>query len=178
MKKIVIAIFFLVLMAVVASSRPVHEPMLFVYKLHGQTRKYQYTFDRGQHGIVVSWGIERNTKWQSGSFTMTEKAVENADSMSFRQPVDGEHVILPCSHTYHVILSRKAFADLKRDGVFTYNGIEYHAKDVEVHDGFRLIHVHDNDEGADMWILDDSDLPVVWRMSGNPLGINWSVNTL
>ena len=36
-----------------------------------------------------------------------------------------------------------------------------------------LLHVKDDAEGAEMWILDNSALPLVWKMQNNPLEINW-----
>ena len=163
-----------------AQSGIITDPVLFVYKLHGQTRKYQYSFKPCSDGMVITWGIERNTKWQSGTFTLTGKALENAECMSFLQPVDGEHLTLPDSMTYHVILSKKAFADLKSNGTFTYDGIRYDAEPATETFTYGqgqtcpLIHVHDTAEGADMWILDNPDFPLICKMINNPLEINWS----
>ena len=141
-----------------AQSGIITDPVLFVYKLHGQTRKYQYSFKPCSDGMVITWGIERNT------------------------PVDGEQLTLPDSMTYHVILSKKAFADLKSNGTFTYDGIRYDAEADPATETFTygqgqtcpLIHVHDTAEGADMWILDNPDFPLICKMINNPLEINWS----
>ena len=46
------------------------DTLLFVFKLHGQTRKYEMSFREKQDSICLYWGIERNLKWQSGSYTM------------------------------------------------------------------------------------------------------------
>ena len=133
-----------------AQSGIITDPVLFVYKLHGQTRKYQYSFKPCSDGMVITWGIERNTKWQSGTFTLTGKALENAECMSFLQPVDGEHLTLP-------------EADPATE-TFTYGQGQT----------CPLIHVHDTAEGADMWILDNPDFPLICKMINNPLEINWS----
>ena len=46
------------------------DTLLFVFKLHGQTRKYEMSFQEKQDSIYLHWGIERNLKWQSGSYAM------------------------------------------------------------------------------------------------------------
>lgn len=159
-----------------AQSGIITDPMLFVYKLHGQTRKYQYTFVPGNDSLTLNWGIERNTKWQSGTFTITATALRSADRMSFAQPIDGEHLTLPDNETY-LIISQEAFDSLKKDGRFTYNDTEYKATgNKDMRNGMPLIHAHDEAEGCDIWILDRRDFPVIWEMSNNPLEINWSVS--
>ncbi len=159
-----------------AQTGIITDPLLFVYKLHGQTRKYQYTFTPSADSMTLSWGIERNTKWQSGTFTITGKALREGNRMSFAQPIDGEHVTLPDNESY-LLISQKAFDSLKNNGRLTYNDTEYRATgDTVSRDGMQLIHVHDDAEGCDMWILDRRDFPVVWEMSNNPLEINWSVS--
>ena len=153
-------------------------PCLFVYKLHGQTRRYTMEFTTtAEGGITVGWGIERNGKWQSGTFTMTADAVANANELSSLQPIDGDHVTLPATETYNM-LSRKAFRQLKSDGKFTYNGVEFSKIDTadnsaENHNG--LIHVAETVDGSEMWILDNDRFPIVMQMKSNPLNQNWSV---
>lgn len=154
------------------------DSLLVVYKLHGQTRKYQYTFSDADKGRVLNWGIERNTKWQSGSFTITGQALRNADQMSFLQPVDGEHVVLP-DNTSYLMISAKALSELKKNGHFIYNGTRFNATgQSETRDGLNLIEAHDPEEGCTMWILDRPDRPLIWEMKDNPLEINWTVSDL
>ena len=54
------------------------DTLLFVFKLHGQTRKYEMSFQEKQDSIYLHWGIERNLKWQSGSYAMGSESVEQA----------------------------------------------------------------------------------------------------
>lgn len=151
-------------------------PMLNVYKLHGQTRRYQFTYNELPDGrMLLEWGIERNTKWQSGSFLMTAEAVESGTAQSFLMPEDGRHVELPANETYAMV-SRAALRSLRASGHMTYNGLRYHLVDSAEHAlGKALLHVSDDVDGSEMWILGDSRWPRVWRMSGNPLGQNWQV---
>ena len=62
------------------------DTLMYVYKLHGQTRKYQVIFDTRQDTLLMKWGIERNTKWQSGCYIMGAEARKNATNLSFLQP--------------------------------------------------------------------------------------------
>ena len=87
-------------------------PLLFVFKLHGQTRKYQFTFNQSNDTLYLHWGIERNTRWQSGSYAMPQEALKTAVRLSFLQPEDGQHICLPIQETF-ALLSATAFQELK-----------------------------------------------------------------
>lgn len=153
----------------------VTDSLLFVYSLHGQTRKYQSTFSEKQDTLYLHWGIERNLKWQAGSYAMSRKSVEQAIRLSFLQPEDGKHVILSPEETVGV-LSLAAYEHLKKQNSFVYNQTTYSVLDSEEKAlGFQLIHVKDAIEGCEMWILDNPHFPLVWRVRNNPLGVNWSI---
>lgn len=81
----------------------VPDTLLFVFKLHGQTRKYEMSFREKQDSICLYWGIERNLKWQSGSYTMGPKSIEQAVQLSFLQPEDGKHVQLSPEETVYFL---------------------------------------------------------------------------
>lgn len=153
------------------------DSLQFVYKLHGQTRRFQYVFTAGTDGdVTLKWSIERNLKMWNGSFTMPPCAVTSATAMSFIMPEDGNDVTLPCDRTYAMI-STDAYNRLKRDGMFDYNFTCYRLTDNDSTTPLgRLLHVADTVEGAEMWILDRRDYPVVWEMRNNPMEINWTVN--
>lgn len=159
-----------------AQGITVPDTLLFVFKLHGQTRKYEMTFREKQDSLCLSWGIERNLKWQSGSYTMSPRSVSRGTRLSFLQPEDGKHVTLSPEETAYV-LSHSAYKLLKEQNTFVYNGTTYSVvRETNEHAlGCPLIHVRDAAEGGEMWILDNPQLPLVWRMRNNPLGINWEV---
>ena len=153
-----------------------NDTLLFVYKLHGQTRKYQTTFTEKQDTLYLHWGIERNLKWQSGSYAMKRKSVEQAIRLSFLQPEDGKHVLLSPEETVSM-LSLAAYKQLKERNSFLYNQTNYSMLDSEEKAlGLPLIHVKDAIEGCEMWILDNPCFPLIWRMHSNPVGINWEVS--
>lgn len=151
------------------------DTLLFVFKLHGQTRKYQTTFEEKQDTLFMHWGIERYLKWQSGSYAMGRKSVEGAIRLSFLQPENGKHVRLSSEETV-AILSRDAYQQLKKQSSFVYNQTKYSVLDSnEKALGYPLIYVKDAMEGCEMWILDNPHFPLVWRIRNNPLEINWEV---
>ena len=155
----------------------VPDTLLFVFKLHGQTRKYEMSFREKQDSICLYWGIERNLKWQSGSYTMGPKSIEQAVQLSFLQPEDGKHVQLSPEETVY-FLSRSAYKQLKEQNTLVYNQTTYSVLDSNERAlGYPLIHVKDAVEGREMWILDNPKLSLVWRMRNNPLGINWEIST-
>ncbi|MDE6339450.1 MAG: GH92 family glycosyl hydrolase [Muribaculaceae bacterium] len=151
------------------------DTLLFVYKLHGQTRKFQYVFTADPDGgITLHWGIERNLKWWSGTYRMTPEAVENGSSLSYRMPEDGNNITLPMNETFAMI-SRKAYRDLISEGMFVYDGVQYEiAGDPEPTKLGTLLPVTDA-EGAELWILDNPQLPLIVGMQNNPLEIDWKV---
>lgn len=154
----------------------VPDTLLFVFKLHGQTRKYEMSFREKQDSLYLYWGIERNLKWQSGSYAMSPESISWGTRLSFLQPEDGKHVKLSPEETVYV-LSRSAYKQLKEQHSFVYNRTTYSVQERnEQALGYPLIHVKDAMEGGEMWILDNPKLPLVWRMRENPLGINWEVS--
>ncbi|SHE89182.1 hypothetical protein [Dysgonomonas macrotermitis] len=180
MKKYIILLFVLCISPVgnLLAKNIIADSLVFVYSLHGQTRRYETTFEEKGDTLYMNWGIERNLKWQSGSYGMGKKSVAEAIRLSFLQPEDGKHVQLPSEETV-AILSQAAYKQLKEHNSFVYNQTKYSVLDTnEKTMGHNLIHVIDNVEGCEIWILDNPRIPIVWRMRNNPLGINWEVQQI
>lgn len=145
----------------------------FTFKLHGQTRRYDVSLHWQGDTLIYDWGIERNLKWQSGRFRMLPQAVACADALSLRMPVDGEDVTLPASSTAYII-SQKCYDDLKSRGETRCNNALWRLNS----DAGGYLHVRNDEEGAEMWILDHRAMPLVCRMAGNPLEADWTVAPL
>lgn len=158
-----------------AAQNALPDTLLFVFKLHGQTRKYEMTFTPKNDAVVLNWHILRNLHWQTGTYTLTPQALQKATQLSFLMPEDKRHVTLPDDQTAY-LLSQEAYRSLKARQRFAYNHTEYELLDSnERAAGFALLHVRDTLEGGEMWILDNPSLPLVWSMQNNPLEINWRV---
>ena len=175
MKKKLFICFLLIgsLMGSVMAQGIITHPLLFVFKLHGQTRKYQFTFSQSNDTLYLHWGIERNTRWQSGSYAMPQEALKTAAGLSFLQPEDGRHICLPAQETF-ALLSATAYQELKSQKEFHYNQTEYRLADTKSQAmGYPLLHVNYSVDGCEMWIMDNPDFPLIWEIQNNPLGINW-----
>ena len=175
MKKKLFICFLLIgsLMGSVMAQGIITHPLLFVFKLHGQPRKYQFTFSQSNDTLYLHWGIERNTRWQSGSYAMPQEALKTAAGLSFLQPEDGRHICLPAQETF-ALLSATAYQELKSQKEFHYNQTEYRLADTKSQAmGYPLLHVNDSVDGCEMWIMDNPDFPLIWEIQNNPLGINW-----
>lgn len=146
------------------------------YKLHGQTRRFKYVFhNMPDGGIKLDWSIVRNLKLWTGSYVMTRQAVRHGDSLSYLMPEDGNHITLDDSETFGII-SADALANLKDKGETIINGILF--KKIDVSPTTNVIHARDNAEGANIWILDNPRLPLILKMTDNPIEIYWTLSFL
>ena len=151
------------------------DTLLYVYKLHGQTRRFECSFTTDGGGVTMNMRILRNGQWLSGNFVMSEKALREGDAVSFRQPGSGEDITLPDNETFGMV-SAAVLESLKSDKSATCGGVTYQFVDSSTKAmGLDLVHAKDSYEGGEIWVLDCPALPVIWKMTGNPLGINWTV---
>lgn len=151
------------------------DTLQFVYKLHGQTRKFQYVFTPEKDGgVTLHWGIERNLKWWQGSYKMSAEAVDQGNALSYLMPEDGNNVSLANQETFAMI-SRDAYRQLKSLGRFTYDGVEYEKQATEQSPIWGTIIQVCDSEGAHLQILDNPQLPLIVNMRNNPLEIDWTV---
>lgn len=178
MKTKLLTLLTLLWMSLAAGAQVIPDTLLFVFKLHGQTRCFEMSFEEKNDTVSLIWGIERKLKWLSGTYTMMPENVENGSSLSFLQPEDKNHVTLPAGETVYMI-GRKAYRTLKTTGEMDYNRTTYRLLDTDDRAlGLPLLHVKDTVENEEMWILDHPTLPLVWRMKDNPLEINWTAEEI
>lgn len=140
--------------------------------MHGQTRRFSVNLERKGGNLVFDWGIERNLKWWTGTYTMTANALENARQLCYVQPLNGQHLSLE-TETFGV-LSRAAWREIKKNGKCLFNRVEYQL--VSQEDGKLLL--RDSQEKSEMVVADDEELPIIWSMQNNPVEINWKVDLL
>ncbi len=145
--------------------------------LHGQRRRFDIDLVPRGDSLCVEWGIERNLRGWRGSYTMTPQALESADKLSLRMPEDGNRLVLDDGETF-VLLPKARFRELQR-GRTRFNGTEYRLLDsLEVACSRTLLHARDIYEGAEIWVLNDLQRPIVWRMQCNPLEVDWAFESL
>jgi len=149
----------------------------FTYSLHGQTRRFRVWPEERDDSIVLNWSIVRNLKTWHGAYTITPEARERASGMSYEQPVDGLYITLGDDATF-AMLSREAYRQLKRTNSCRFAGTKWILYDDDEAEAEGLLHAQDAIEGAEIWIKDDEDLPLIWRMENNPVEINWKVTEI
>ena len=109
---------------------------------------------------------------------MTPEALENASSLSYEQPLWGNHFTL--DNQIFCILSRKALKEIRENGSCTFNGTTWNSAapfgmTQQTFDGKPVLNLIDPREGAEMWVLDDEELPLIIKMQNNPVEIDWEV---
>ncbi|MDE6336300.1 MAG: hypothetical protein K2L34_06995, partial [Muribaculaceae bacterium] len=146
----------------------------FVYKLHGQTRRYDVAYRIVPGGLQAEWGIERNGKWQSGIYRMSYEALENGKALSFLQPVDGDFVELSDNEVWGIFPTTLLDA-AKRGEEIEFNNTRWQLVNNASTSADGQIRLMDLNEGTEMLILDREDLPLILEMKNNPLEINWTI---
>lgn len=149
----------------------------FKYSLHGQTRRFNVRFSEEEDSVRLHWTIMRNLKLWEGDYTMSPQARESANSFNYQQPLDCQHISLP-QHQLFAMLSRTALRAIKEQGECVWANTRFKVTvPTEPAPQFPtpLIHLVDLDEGAEMWVADDEDLPLVVKMKNNPVEIDWEV---
>jgi len=143
----------------------------FDYDLRTQHRHFYFTFEETTDGgILLRWKLPRPNKVQEGVYRMSSQARREATQLSFEAPVDGNDCTLPDGQLF-ALLSANAFAQLEAEGSCRYNNSELHLVNRTDH----LLHLHNADEGYDLWVNNDPQLPVVVKMKNNPVEIDWMV---
>lgn len=150
----------------------------FIFTMHQQTRAYQVKVMEEGDSVYADWKIYHNFHWQAGRYAMGKTSVEKGNALSWLQPIDGRVESLKENETFGFV-SRKALRDLRANGWFLYNQTVYRldaqnsAK--QLFRGLPLMAVVADVDSTRMWILDSDSLPLIARLSNNPLGIDWVV---
>ena len=159
------------------SGERVLEKLRMTCSLHGQTRRYDVDLFRSGSTLVFKWGIERNLHYQKGEYRMGSKALEEASKLSFSMPIDGNTEILDDASLFAVFPTR-SLEELKQRGRCRFSYTDWALVDsLDMALGLPLIHARDLNEGAQVWILDNPELPLVWKMSSNPLEVDWTFSS-
>ncbi|OJU35496.1 MAG: hypothetical protein BGN96_04865 [Bacteroidales bacterium 45-6] len=151
----------------------------FVFTMHQQTRTYQVKVVEKGDSVYADWKTYYNFHWLAGRYAMEKASLKNGDALSWLQPIDGKVENLKKNETFGFI-SRKALADLRTKGYFLYNQTVYRlntqSPPKETFGGIPLLAVVADVAATEMWIVDNDGLPVIVRLSNNPLGIDWVVS--
>ena len=154
------------------------DSVLQTCRLHGQTRRFAWHFTRQGDSLRLHWRIERNLRMWRGSYAMGPEALRDASYLSLLMPEDGRHAVLGGDEVF-AVFPRERLKRLKRDGAVDFDRTRWEFVDsLETALTRTLVHARDVREGAEIWVLDYEPLPLIWRMRGNPMEVDWECSSL
>jgi predicted alpha-1,2-mannosidase len=132
-----------------------------------------FTLNRQYRTWPLHWEWEGDTlrmTCHDATYLIPRLVVEGAKGFCWDSPYKG-------SSTYHcqgtfLFLSRQALNDLKSQGFCSYDQQLWRLVD----DREGLLHLRADVDDTEMWVSTQSGLPLVVRMQGNPLGIDWYID--
>jgi hypothetical protein len=149
-------------------------------KLHGQTVAMSLAVTRLADSVVLDWKI-RNTA--TGRYIVLPSAVSKASKLNFVQPEPNTTVTL--SDQTFFFISRQAFSELIKHKSYKYDNTIYDLKgdgqpETLTVDGrvISVLHVAARNETTQYWILNNPDLPLLCRITGNPLEVDIEITSL
>lgn len=147
--------------AIVTGGKQSEHSLAFTLNRQFRTWTFNYKFD----------GDTLYMDCNGATYIIPRSAVENADHFCWDSPQKGN----PTYHTdgTFAFISKKAFDDLKQNGVFTYDTITWR----KIAEDEESITVRADLDRTVMKISKHHDLPIVLEMKGNPLGIDWSLSS-
>lgn len=151
------------------------DTLTFRFFLYGQMRSFRIKASADADSVCLRWAMQRHGITFGGAYFMGRESVEQGCSLCFMQPAMNRTINVPVSQTAFMI-SREALKSLRLTGRMTYGNTLYELADsIPCGLGIGSLHVKDRVEGCEMWIIDNDRLPLIWKMSNNPLGIDWCV---
>lgn len=150
----------------VAQSKSIH----LDFDLRTQHRHFTLRFHRNDNGMSVQWSLPRGASEVTGTYQMSQQALNHARSLCYTMPEPGQTITCPDDALF-CFLSRDALHDIRQHAQTQFNGTTL--KLVDQVD--NILHLQDPDEGYQLWVLDDDDFPFIVRMKGNPVEIDWSL---
>jgi len=151
--------------------------LLYSCKLHGQTRSLSLVAQMADEGLT----FKLETRGVKSSIVMLPEAVKNGNALSFNQGETAPVLNLKPNETFFMV-SRSAYQDLVKKDFFVYNNITYNLDKKENNDGVFIdgklvdtLHVIGQIEETEMWIVKNSEFPIIVKMIKNPLGINFTL---
>lgn len=146
----------------------------YVCKLHGQTRTLSLIAQIA--GDAITFKLE--TRGVKSSIVMLPEAIKNGTELSFNQGEYAPVLNLKPTETFFMI-SRSAYQDLVKKNSFDYNNTTYVLDKTEDKNGISIdgkavdaFHVIAQIDETEMWIVKNSEFPLICKIIKNPLGIN------
>ncbi|WNH09098.1 hypothetical protein [Thalassobellus suaedae] len=128
--------------------------------------------------------LNLETRGVKSSIKMMPEAVKSGIELSYNQGEYSPVMNLKSTETFFMV-SKSAYQDLLKNGQFVYNNTTYVLDKSEekipvVIDGKPIPtwHVVAQIDETEIWILQNPELPLLCKMTKNPLGINFTLTDI
>jgi hypothetical protein len=146
-------------------------------KLHGQTRTLTLTTKIVKDTLLLNL----ETIGLKNTIVTMQEGIKNGNALSFIIGEDLDVMVLKPTETFFMI-SQSAYQDLQKNNKFIYNNTTYILeenadKNSVVIQGKSVdtLHVVAEIDETEMWIVKNPDFPFIFKMTKNPLGINFTL---
>ncbi len=146
-------------------------------KLHGQTRTMTLTAKMLKDTLVMNL----ETRGLKNTILTMPEGLKNGNALSFIIGENMDVMVLKSTETFFMI-SQSAYEDLLKNNRFVYNNTTYildenPEKNSVVMDGKTVdtLHVVAQIDETEMWILKNPDFPFIFKITKNPLGIDFTL---
>ena len=132
----------------------------------------RFVLNRQYRNWPVAWTVDGDTLrmvCHGNEYRIPQSVVDRADAFCWDSP-QWTGRSYTCRGTF-LFISRRALRQLVRRHRFSYDGLTWR----EVARQGSTIHVRADDDGTEMWIVTDRQLPFVVKMTNNKLGIDWTL---
>lgn len=139
------------------------------FDLRTQHRHLTLNFEPRADSLLIHWVLPRGSSTINGSYSMSRQALQHARNLCYTMPAPNQTI--ECGDdALFCMFSIDALRELHQQGNTRYNNTSLQLVAKEG----TLLHLQDPDEGYQLWVHDDETLPIVIRMKGNPVEIDWT----
>lgn len=180
MKNIILAILFC---AVYQTGKSQNIPIVknntelqYSCKLHGQTRALSLIAK--MENDTLTFKLE--TRGVKSNIVILPEALKTGNALSYNQGEYEPVLNLKPTETFFMI-SKAAYQDLLKNNQFVYNNTTYvldekNAEKIQIEGKYvDTFHVTAQIDQTEMWIVKNPELPLLFKMTKNPLGINFTL---
>ncbi|WP_448702840.1 hypothetical protein ACFGVR_10840 [Mucilaginibacter sp. AW1-3] len=136
---------------------------------------------------IISLNDPMKMKWTlpgigTGSFIIPAKALESGTKMRLEEPAPDADTKFSDNETI-MFISKAAFSDMVKTQEFTMNKVKFSVKPAAT--PFQLsgkdvdtFHAVSANGKVEIWVINNPDFPVICKFTGNPGGIDFTLNNV
>lgn len=153
----------------------------YAMDFNGQDIEYDLTIKSMGDPLIFEWDVP---SYGTGTYELSAKGLQSGTGLNFEQVQPGTATKLKDAETV-ILVSRDAFAGLKKTGNLNYMNLAFMKKteasplSITVKGSLlNLIHVVSVNGTVQLWILDNPGFPLLVQIQGNPLNINYTLKNI